>query len=245
MTYLQFHIFFTFPLLAFAIFINRKNKAVYSQRSLMGAGLLVFLAMAYTTPWDSYLIKEKIWSYSPGNVLLTIYRIPIEEYFFFFIQTIIGCLITAWLLKRDIHKASPTLKINSKSFINILMMIGLTLGLYWIFPEAAEYRYLKLILFWALPIIFLQWSLCWKALMNYKTTLFTSVAGLSLYFWVADSIAIQEKIWTFPPNTISGIELFNELPLEEALFFLVTNIMVAQGYILFTQLQWAKSTESV
>jgi 15-cis-phytoene synthase/lycopene beta-cyclase len=48
----------------------------------------------YTIPWDAYLIYAKVWTYPPNAILgPALFRIPIEELFFFFIQTYITSLL--------------------------------------------------------------------------------------------------------------------------------------------------------
>jgi len=49
---------------------------------------------------------------------------------------------------------------------------------------------------------------------------------------LADNYAISDGIWHINPEHIIGLQVAS-LPLEEAIFFLVTNMMVAQGIILF------------
>ncbi|KAL8694254.1 MAG: hypothetical protein Q9218_001080 [Villophora microphyllina] len=46
------------------------------------------IAVVSTTPWDSYLIRRRIWTY-PAHVIVgpTLFQIPAEEVFFFVIQT--------------------------------------------------------------------------------------------------------------------------------------------------------------
>src|SRR5690349_16143480 len=50
--------------------------------------LTVQVAVTSTIPWDSYLIRTGIWSY-PSHVIVgpKLYHIPLEEVFFFVIQT--------------------------------------------------------------------------------------------------------------------------------------------------------------
>ena len=55
---------------------------------------------------------------------------------------------------------------------------------------------------------------------------------LTLYLCLADSYAISEGIWTLEPATRTGWELGN-LPIEEALFFALTNLFVFQGLSLW------------
>ncbi len=242
MTYWQFHLVFTVPLFGLVLWLNRHNKQALSSRSCFGIGLLTLLAVSYTTPWDSYLIKEKIWSYHPENILFTIYRIPIEEYFFFIIQTSIGCLFIAFLLFREKkNKQNLAMKIGRRQVALFAIMTISLFASWFAFSRAPQYLYLKLIIYWSLPVLFLQWSLGSSILLQNKTTLLRGVFFLTAYFWVADIVAIHLQIWFFPEQTISGLTLLGVLPLEEALFFLVTNIMVVQGYILFTQVDLSKA----
>ena len=46
------------------------------------------IAVVATTPWDSYLIRSRVWTY-PANVIVgpTLFAIPAEEIFFFVVQT--------------------------------------------------------------------------------------------------------------------------------------------------------------
>ena len=61
-----------------------------------------------------------------------------------------------------------------------------------------------------------------------------TVVPVSLYLWVADRVAIGLGIWDITDATRTGLELFG-LPVEEALFFVVTNLLVAQGLVMFEQ----------
>lgn len=243
MTYMQFHLVFTIPIFFLLLFMNRKNKRAFSANSLWGMAVLVFLAVTYTTPWDSYLIREKIWAYSFERVLFAIYHIPIEEYFFFVIQSLIACLFLAFMLNKQGHRENAESLHISLNSIGIFFLLNffLLLSLFFVLTRP-ELRYFALIIYWAFPIIFLQWAVGFPILLKYKKLWLVSVALLTGYFWFADSIAIKEQIWTFPQETISGILLFGILPMEEALFFLVTNLMVIQGYLLFTQIDLKKIT---
>ena len=224
------------------LFFARNNKLAFHTRGLWGALTLIILAVSYTTPWDSYLIQNEIWTYSPGNVLFTIYHIPIEEYFFFVIQTVIGCLLTSIFIVKLEGLSSEKMQLGIREIFIYLLSLGLLGLLYLNLPADPKLNYLKLVLFWSLPILLMQWCLGWQILLKFKRSLFTAVVSLCSYFWVADGVAISKEIWTFPNETISGIQLFGILPIEEALFFLVTNLMVVQGYMLFTQVDFKTSS---
>ena len=234
MSYFQFHCVFTIPLLLGLLFYLRKNPSIFSHRGLQATGLLVFLALSYTTPWDSYLIRENIWTYEAGRVLGTLFHIPFEEYFFFVIQTIIACLWTSVLYNRLSPKTRYRLDLNKMALAVGLTLFPVALWAFLQIPELSPWRYLALIVVWAVPVLMLQWLLGIGTLLKEWKTWVGAVVSLTLYFWAADTFAIWQEIWLFPEGTISDLHLFSILPIEEALFFLVTNLMVVQGYILFT-----------
>jgi lycopene cyclase domain-containing protein len=92
--------------------------------------------------------------------------------------------------------------------------------------------YLGLIFIWAGPVLAFQWIYGGHDLWRLKGVWFLGWMVPSLYLWIADRIAISQGIWFFSEYQISGIEILG-LPLEEALFFLVTNMMVVQGLLLY------------
>ena len=61
------------------------------------------------------------------------------------------------------------------------------------------------------------------------------VAVSSVYLWVTDSIAISDGIWWISEKYTTGLELpiLPNVPIEEATFFVVTNLMCVQGVHLF------------
>ncbi len=240
MTYLQFHLIFTLPLFALMLFLTRSNPWTFSKKGVGGTLLLLFLALTYTTPWDSYLIHQNIWQYRPENIIGTFLKIPFEEYFFFIIQTIIGCFLTSYVLFRLGHDQKQKMQLGWSQVTTMAILFSALIVLFIVRNQQEEMRYLNLILFWSLPILILQWSLGLDVLLRHKRTWFLTVGSLTAYFCFADSVAIKKQIWTFPQDTISGINLFGVLPLEEALFFLVTNLMVVQGYILFTAVDFGQ-----
>ncbi len=101
--------------------------------------------------------------------------------------------------------------------------------------------YLVFELVWALPVILGQWIIGWYVL--HRAWRFLAVGALvpTVYFSTADSIAIHAHIWTLNPSRIVGLHL-GTLPLEEAVFFLLTNLMVVQGLLLLGSAeQWVRA----
>lgn len=91
--------------------------------------------------------------------------------------------------------------------------------------------YLVLELVWALPVLILQWAVGWRKLWAYRWPVLAAIALPSLYLCAADGFALANGIWMVHGDRILGLRL-GDLPIEEALFFLLTNAMIAQSVAL-------------
>jgi len=102
MTYFGFLLrFLVVPLLILAVVMWRDRSRVWpaNLRNFSGGAVVllhVIIAVLYTTPWDNYLVATRVWWYDPALVTgVTLGWVPIEEYTFFVLQTL---LTGAWLL---------------------------------------------------------------------------------------------------------------------------------------------------
>jgi lycopene beta-cyclase len=91
--------------------------------------------------------------------------------------------------------------------------------------------YLVLETVWAIPVLALQWAVGRQALWDKRRILIVAIAVPTLYLSIADGFAIAHGIWRLHADRILGIRL-GDLPIEEVLFFLLTNAMVAQSVVL-------------
>ena len=91
---------------------------------------------------------------------------------------------------------------------------------------------MALILAWALPPIALQFAFGADILWRYRVLVLTTIAVPTFFLAMADTLAIQIGIWTISPEQTLGLYLPGGLPLEEFLFFLVTNVLVTFGVTL-------------
>jgi lycopene cyclase domain-containing protein len=103
------------------------------------------------------------------------------------------------------------------------MMVGSMFG---------QNTYLVLELVWALPVIVLQIAVGWRELWAHRNAWIGTTAVSTLYLCLADRLAIGDGIWHIAPNRSTGVFLFG-LPIEEAVFFLLTNLLVVQAMLLF------------
>lgn len=231
MSYFAFHLVFTLPPILLLALIQQKPLAgVGGTRAWLALPLIVLLALIYTTPWDNYLIWRDVWHYGTARVVGTIGYVPVEEYLFFLLQPIFTGLWLYWLLARPSEPSQQeddsTVQISGTVFLVGLSLAG-ALMLQW-----SHSTYLGLILAWAGPVVALQWIIGAKQLWAKKRTWFIGTLVPTLYLWVADRIAINQGIWSISDAYTTGLHLFG-LPIEEATFFLLTNVMVVQGLLLF------------
>ena len=233
MTYLEFLvIFLIIPLIVMGLIFN-KIEIVNKKEFSWGILVLVLLAFTYTTPWDNYLVATKVWWYGEDRVIGTIGYVPIEEYMFFILQTIFTGLWCFFLqnkfpLSKDFSKSSI------KHVVTFFYSLVFILGVYSL--TVTNMKYLGLILSWAVPVLILQWVLGGHYLLkNLKIFLITFIVP-TIYLWIADALAIGWEIWAISEKFTMGLK-FGTLPIEEAVFFLVTNLMVAQGLILFVVME--------
>jgi|SRR5215204_878274 len=95
-----------------------------------------------------------------------------------------------------------------------------------------RFVYLALLLGWALPVIALHWLIGAAELRARWRLLVVAIVMPSLYLAIADSVAIGTGVWSISEELTIGWRV-GGLVFEEVVFFLLTNILVAQSVILF------------
>ena len=127
MTYLQFLLLFLGIPLFIALSFLKKSELPHKKEFGFGIGLLIFLAVSYTTPWDNYLVKTGVWIYGEGRILGTIGYVPIEEYCFFVLQTILSGLL-CFLLQKKIPLIKKAQKQNLNKIVTICYSLFFVVG---------------------------------------------------------------------------------------------------------------------
>ncbi len=93
--------------------------------------------------------------------------------------------------------------------------------------------YLFLILMWSLPLIVLQWLVGGDILLKRWKVLAPGILAPTLYLTVVDTFALHGTTWTINPTQLLNIFFpIIQVPVEESVFFLVTNTLIVQGLIL-------------
>lgn len=230
LSYLQFHVVFILPplflLLGFALY---QRDAWLDRDSTTGLAVILFLALVYTTPWDNLLILEGVWWYGEGTTAMTIWAAPIGEYLFFVLQPILTALFLYQLPipsetpvdVRPWHRLAGVAAGLAISVVGLAMLFG-----------PARWFYLGAILVWAGPIFAIQWGFGITYLLHAWRPVALAIAAPTAYLWIADWTAITLGIWVISDVHTIGVAPFG-LPIEEMTFFLVTNIFVVQGLVLY------------
>jgi lycopene cyclase domain-containing protein len=97
MTYWQFLAIFLAVPVAGSLWLRRPTG-----REAMALAGLAVVAVLYTGPWDSLIIRNGVWSYPASRVTgIAIAHVPLEEYAFYVFQVVLtGSLALALLNRR-------------------------------------------------------------------------------------------------------------------------------------------------
>jgi lycopene cyclase domain-containing protein len=242
MTYFGFLLrFLIIPLIILLVITAwevRKGKlAPGFQDNLVWPIIFVHVAMAlvYTTPWDNYLVASGVWTYNPDLVTGILFGyVPVEEYTFFVLETIVAGLWW-WFLARWV--ALPTSEFKPPSQAVRIWAAGV-LFVFWVFFATLFFSgwgsgtYISITLFWALPAIIPQFFFGADILWHYRKLLTLTIVPMALYLSVVDIFALTAGTWTIAPSQSTGIMIGGVLPIEEVIFFFITNIMIGFGMTL-------------
>lgn len=200
----------------------------------------VVVAVIYTTPWDNYLVATRVWWYEPALVSgLILGWVPVEEYLFFVLQTVLASLWLLWLARRMMTpEAHAPDAHGSEAMARRVRWIGSTAvaclwlaGLWILIARWGPGTYLGLELTWALTPIFLQMAFGGDILWRHRRLVLSALIPVWLYLCAADFAAIGLGTWIIAPEKSTGIGV-GHLPLEEVVFFLLTNMLVVFGTVL-------------
>ena len=231
-TYLEFHAVAILPVIAGLVLFARYRLG--RRRDVLTAtGLLAVLALFYTTPWDNYLILRGVWWYGEGTVLTRFWAAPLGEYLFFVFQPL---LVGLWLARFAVDTARPlSTPLPTRALGVLAAGVVAAAGVALLGSERG--LYLGSLLAWSAPILAIQWGFGWPFLLAEWRTVAAGTLVPTLYLWVADRVAIELGIWVISERYTTGFDVpLLGLPIEEAVFFLLTSLFVVQGVVLYVWL---------
>ncbi|KAF2274459.1 Lycopene beta-cyclase [Westerdykella ornata] len=243
--YVFVHLKYTIPP---AVALTLLYRPLLTKMDIYKLGFLISVAVISTLPWDSYLIRKNIWSY-PSHVIVgqTFFKIPVEEIFFFIVQTYNTSLFYLILSKPTYQPVlltavrgdgHPNGVLNPEwrnyRVAGQLVLVGI-IGWGWCMVlSAGRATYAGLIIIWAVPFLVFLWTLAYQFIISLPLS--NTLAPIMLptvYLWMVDTLALQRGTWVINPGTKMGVHLWDGLEIEEALFFLLTNVVIVFGQIAF------------
>lgn len=230
LTYMQVHLCYTLPPTIILYLLIRPFLGSFDKIKLI---VLCWLALIYTTPWDNYIIYHKAWWYRKDAVIGTIGYVPIEEYMFFIIQTLFTAMWTTFCSRWSMN-ALYLRTTNRYHFYlirySVICVGGILMIFGWFLAQpATKTFYIGCISCWSLFVILIIWYVAGAYIVKrYKETLMAILVP-SIYLCYVDVIALRARVWHI--NEATSLEIFpvDDLPIEEMIFFFITNIIVALG----------------
>ena len=234
MSYFTFHLVFILPPIILLALLQRSIAGVKAWRVKAALPLIASIALIYTTPWDNYLVWRGIWHYGIDRIIGTIGYVPIEEYLFFLLQCLLTGLWLYWLLAHQPESMQPGLRVE-RGWLMLIAGVILSFAGVWMLQKDST-LYCGLILTWATPVLALQWFIGTATLWTMRRVWLLGVLVPTVYLWITDLVAINSGIWQISQTYTIGLQFFG-LPVEEATFFLVTNLLTVQGILLFLRMK--------
>jgi lycopene cyclase domain-containing protein len=214
------------------------------RRGLVLTAVLVVVAVGYTLPWDRWLILHTVWSYPPGSVLGTIARIPIEEYLFMIGQTLMTGMWSLVVVSAAVQRrregafgasANPVeadpveAQYTRRRALSAAGWLAAAVAGA-VSASTGHGFYLGAILVWYAPPLALQAAAGADALRRARGPRLAALAP-TLLLWASDALAIHAGAWRISAAHTFGLTVLG-LPLEEAVFYLATNLLVVNSVIL-------------
>ncbi len=225
MIYTEFLIYFTIiPIVILFLILKKHTDRIFLKWTVI-VSVIAFLA---TTLWDNIAVYSGIWHFPEEKTLgLILCYVPIEEYAFFFLQTYMTALVQLAFLVLIKKKNNSSISLG---FI-FLPFLFFSVNEIVKYPFGNWY-YLFCLFTWSGFFILIQFIWGRKKLFNYLPAIFIPAIIMTVYFSIADSISISNGILDFDKLQTIGLKVFN-VPPEEILFFLMTNLLITVAMILF------------
>lgn len=170
--------------------------------------------------------------------MATIAEVPIEEIFFFVIQSIFTSqlyILFGLFETPSQHLIYPTHTLVRKvaRYGPLFLLPGVCLtGWKMAIPETHTF-YLGCIMWWITPVMTFLWFVAGDHFLSRGRTAALTISIPTVYLCIVDTIALRAGTWHITERTSTGIFVWPDLPLEEFTFFLVTNTLLVCGMSAF------------
>ncbi|KAG2210269.1 hypothetical protein INT47_003254 [Mucor saturninus] len=228
LTYMEVHLYFTLPVVGLLYFIL---KPFHSKQDNLKYQFLTAVAVTTASLWDNYIVYHKAWSYCPTCVVAVIGYVPLEEYMFFVIQTLMTVsfsnLVMRWHLPTFYIK--PQVSVYQSLFVRFIPIFGLLTIAYKAWNVAIPGKslfYGGCILWYVCPVLALLWYGAGEYILRRPLAVLTSIVVPTIYLCWVDRYAIRAGTWDISLQTSTGKMVVPHLPLEEFMFFALINTVL-------------------
>lgn len=225
LSYMDVHLRYTLSAIGVLVLVARP---FISRSEVFKIAFVSAIAVIYTTPWDSYMIYSGVWTYPADRVLMFVGYVPVEEYVFFVLQTVLTGLWT--LLCTRWRTPCTCFNYDRRSYqlirwIPVMVLVAATVIGYWKAEPGRPMFYLCCLLYWICPVLAFLWYNVGNYTVRILGSSFVAVAVPTVYLCWLDQIAIEDGVWSINESSSLGM-LADHLPGEEVLFFFISNITV-------------------
>ncbi|KAI9300497.1 Lycopene beta-cyclase [Cunninghamella echinulata] len=228
LTYMEIHLYYTLPMVWLLLTVL---KPFHSSQDQVKYIFLIGMAFITASLWDNYIVYHRAWWYCPKCVTAVIGYVPLEEYMFFIIMTMITVPFTNLIMRWQL----PTfyLKPTSSSFQSICTRYLPIIGFLVIAKKAWNVAipntplfYGGCILWYVCPVLALLWFGAGEYICRRWKSVMISITIPTLYLCWVDKIAIRAGTWHISEKTSTQIMVVAHLPVEEFLFFFLINVVL-------------------
>jgi lycopene cyclase domain-containing protein len=197
----------------------------------LGIAVLCVVASVWTTPWDNWMVATGVWGYPPEAVLATIGFIPAEEQAFFVYQTCMTGAFLGVLINPRAPLAARNLafRVSVTSVVLFFMLLG-----YFFYQSGCTYLG-SMLMWFGLPLA-LQCAWGADQLVTHLRAIVPAIAIPSSLLCYVDTLAVGSGTWYFDASALTGIHV-GSLPIEEVVFFVLTNTLIVVGLTLWHELK--------
>jgi len=235
MTYRGFHYRMTLPLLAACMLCWLAAGA--NVAGLLSMLVLCAIVIVFTYPWDSWAVKRGVWDFPDDRLIMRVGVLPVEEIFFFVVQTLHVSMLTLALLRWIPSETVASHLVTTTG----LAAAGLTVLVAFLLHHATrswrsrrtDLTYAWHLGIWFVPLITAQWMFGCSILYACAVPIIIASLTIGTILSLADVWAVRRGIWFFDERQVTGVKFGGILPWEEVAFFYLTSVLVAQSIVLF------------
>nr|AAO46893.1 lycopene cyclase / phytoene synthase [Blakeslea trispora] len=228
LTYLEFHLYYTLPVLAALCWLL---KPFHSQQDNLKYKFLMLMAASTASIWDNYIVYHRAWWYCPTCVVAVIGYVPLEEYMFFIIMTLMTVAFSNFVMRWHLHTffIRPNTSWKQTLLVRLVPVSALLAITYhaWhlTLPNKSSF-YGSCILWYACPVLAILWLGAGEYILRRPVAVLLSIVIPSVYLCWADIVAISAGTWHISLRTSTGKMVVPDLPVEECLFFTLINTVL-------------------